>query len=62
MRHRLGIGAFGINAWTAQEAGQEIIGEHDELGPRAGNHEELYIVISGAATFTVDGETREKLG
>ena len=37
--------------------GQEIIGEHDELGPGAGGHEELYLVLSGRATFTLDGET-----
>jgi mannose-6-phosphate isomerase-like protein (cupin superfamily) len=59
VRQKLGISAFGINAWTAQSAGQEIIGEHDELGPRAGKHEELYVVISGRATFTVDGEELE---
>ena len=59
IRQKLGISAFGINAWTAQTAGQEIIGEHDELGPRAGKHEELYVVLSGRATFTVDGEQLE---
>ena len=56
VRHTLGIRSFGINAWTSQEAGQELIGEHDELGPRAGKHEELYVVTSGSATFTVDGQ------
>ena len=59
VRQKLGISSFGINAWTAQSPGQEIIGEHDELGPRAGKHEELYVVISGRATFTVDGEELE---
>jgi mannose-6-phosphate isomerase-like protein (cupin superfamily) len=59
VRQKLGISAFGINAWTGQSPGQEIIGEHDELGPRAGKHEELYVVISGRATFTVDGEELE---
>jgi tetratricopeptide (TPR) repeat protein len=57
VRHYLGISAFGINAWTANEAGREIIEEHDELGRRAGKHEELYLVVKGSATFTVDGET-----
>jgi tetratricopeptide (TPR) repeat protein len=56
VRHELGISAFGINAWTAQEAGQEVIEEHDELGPRAGKHEELYVILAGHATFTIDGE------
>ncbi len=56
IRSVLGIESFGINAWRATEAGQEIIGEHDELGGGAGGHEELYFVLSGRATFTVDGE------
>jgi mannose-6-phosphate isomerase-like protein (cupin superfamily) len=59
VRHHLGISAFGINAWTADEAGKEIIEEHDELGRRSGKHEEVYVVVKGAATFTVDGETVE---
>jgi tetratricopeptide (TPR) repeat protein len=57
IRSMLGIESFGINAWRATEAGQEIIGEHDELGPGAGGHEELYLVLAGRATFTLDGET-----
>jgi tetratricopeptide (TPR) repeat protein len=56
IRAVLGIESFGINAWRATEAGQAIIGEHDELGAGAGGHEELYFVVSGRATFTVDGE------
>lgn len=56
IRSSLGIEAFGVNAWRATEAGQDIIGEHDELGPGAGGHEELYVVLSGRATFTVDGD------
>jgi tetratricopeptide (TPR) repeat protein len=56
IRSVLGIESFGINAWRATEAGQQIIGEHDELGAGAGGHEELYFVLSGRATFTVDGE------
>ena len=56
IRTMLGIESFGINAWRATEAGQEIIGEHDELGEGAGGHEELYLVLGGRATFTIDGE------
>jgi tetratricopeptide (TPR) repeat protein len=56
IRAMLGIESFGINAWRATEAGQAIVGEHDELGQGAGGHEELYLVLSGRATFTVDGE------
>ena len=59
LRSSLGIEAFGVNAWRATAAGQVLIGEHDELGQGAGGHEELYLVLSGHATFTVDGETVE---
>jgi quercetin dioxygenase-like cupin family protein len=56
IRSTLGVQAFGVNAWTATEDGQQLIGEHDEttLG-----HEELYVVVSGSATFTLGGETVE---
>ncbi len=56
IRSQLGISSFGINAWTANEDGQRIIGEHDETG---NGHEELYVVLSGTATFTVDGDEIE---
>jgi hypothetical protein len=53
IRKTLGVTAFGINAYTAANAGDEVVEEHTEqqLG-----HEEIYAVISGRATFTVDGE------
>jgi tetratricopeptide (TPR) repeat protein len=56
VRASLGIEAFGVNAWTADEAGKEVIGEHDEVSGSAERHQELYVVINGRATFTVDGE------
>ena len=56
VRDHLGIGAFGINAYRADEAEVRVIGEHDETGPASGEHEELYVVLGGRATFTVDGE------
>jgi tetratricopeptide (TPR) repeat protein len=56
IRAELGITAFGVNAWRAGEVGQELIEEHDEVGGGAGRHEELYLVLAGRATFTVDGE------
>lgn len=53
VRRTLGVTAFGINAYTAANAGDEVVEDHDEttLG-----HEEIYAVVSGHATFTVDGE------
>lgn len=59
VRSHFDIGAFGVNAWTSEQADQEVIGEHDEVGPRAGRHEELYFVAAGHATFTVAGEEIE---
>jgi hypothetical protein len=57
LRHHFGIRAFGVNAWVAGEAGQELVEEHDEvLEEGAGGHEELYAITRGRATFTVDGE------
>jgi hypothetical protein len=53
VRRPLGITAFGVNAYTAANAGDEVVEEHTEeqLG-----HEEIYVVVRGHATFTVDGE------
>jgi quercetin dioxygenase-like cupin family protein len=53
IRRHLGVQAFGINAWTAHEAGTAVIPEHDE---KPSGHEELYLVVGGRATFTVGGE------
>jgi tetratricopeptide (TPR) repeat protein len=57
LRSSLGVESFGVNAWRATEAGQTLIGEHDEADAEASGHEELYLVHSGCATFTLDGET-----
>jgi hypothetical protein len=54
VRKTLGVTAFGINAYVAAEAGDEVVEEHDET---ALGHEEIYLVVAGHATFTVDGET-----
>ncbi len=53
IRKTLGVTAFGINAYVAANAGDEVVEEHTEetLG-----HEEVYAVIRGHAVFTVDGE------
>ena len=56
IRSVLGIESFGVNVWRATAAGQQIIGEHDEIGQGAGGHEELYFVLGGSASFTIDGE------
>jgi len=52
IRRRFGIEAFGVNAWRADE-GKDVIAEHDE---QRNKHQELYLVLEGHATFTLDGE------
>jgi quercetin dioxygenase-like cupin family protein len=53
IRRRFGIGAFGVNAYTAEKPGDCVVEEHTEsqLG-----HEELYVVVRGRARFTLAGE------
>ena len=55
VRHHLGITSFGVNSWTARQAGDRIINEHDEDEP--GGHEELYVVVTGRARFELGGES-----
>jgi hypothetical protein len=57
VRHHFGITAFGVNAWTAHEAGDRIINKHDES--EADDHEELYLVMRGRAVFELDGDRIE---
>ena len=54
VRHHFGITSFGITAWTAREAGDRIINEHDEDDDGA---KELYLVTAGQARFELDGES-----
>ena len=54
VRHHFGITAFGVNSWTAREAGDRIINEHDESEPDS--NEELYLVLRGRAAFELDGD------
>lgn len=56
LRKHFGITAFGVNAYTATEAGQDVVEEHTE--ERLG-HEELYVVMAGRATFVLDGDEIE---
>ena len=56
VRRRLGITAFGVSAFSAP-SGVVVVNEHDETLLGEAGQEELYIVMNGAATFEVDGET-----
>ena len=53
LQHVLGIDAFGVNLFVAQEAGQTLVEDHDE---RASGQQELYFILEGRATFELDGE------
>jgi tetratricopeptide (TPR) repeat protein len=53
VRHHFGITSFGATAWTARDAGDRIINEHDESDDSA---EELYLVVRGRAVFELDGD------
>ena len=59
VRIHLGIRAFGTNAYVARRAGDQVIGEHSETEESGTRHEELYVVVSGLATFTIGGEEVE---
>jgi hypothetical protein len=48
---RLGISAFGTNPYTGNK-GERVIQEHHERD----RHEEMYVVLSGRATFTLGDE------
>jgi tetratricopeptide (TPR) repeat protein len=53
LRRRFGITAYGVNAYKATEAGQDVVEEHTE---QSLGHEELYVVVVGRARFTLDDE------
>jgi hypothetical protein len=57
LRAELGISAFGASVYRAN-ADEQVVPRHSEAaGGGAGVHEELYVVMSGRATFTVDDKT-----
>lgn len=56
LRKELGLNAFGGSAVWVEKAGANVVFPHDELGPGAAGHEEVYVVLEGGATFTIDGE------
>jgi hypothetical protein len=55
IRHHFDVRSFGINAWRGTD-GDEVIKRHTE---EESGQEELYIVMSGHATFTVGGDDIE---
>ena len=53
LRRRLGFRPFGANVWSADAAGDSLVPPHLEDS----GHEELYVVVRGAARFTLGEET-----
>src|SRR3954447_6295548 len=62
VRRHLRIEAVGANARVAHAAGDVLVMPHDERanGPYGTDgHEELYVVLRGRASFTLDGEAAD---
>jgi hypothetical protein len=55
LRGALGTHIVGMGAYSAQRVGQVVIGGHTESDDGLG-HEEVYVVLRGRATFTLDGD------
>lgn len=55
VRRRLGIGAFGTNAYRADAAGEPVVEDHVE----SPGQEELYLVVRGRAEFFIGDERVE---
>lgn len=53
IRHHFDIRTFGVNAWRGDD-GDRVITPHDESESGA---PELYVVMSGGATFTIGEES-----
>ena len=53
LRRFFGIGSFGTNLARATKAGDMLTQDHDEVETR---HEELFLIVSGHATYRVNGE------
>jgi uncharacterized cupin superfamily protein len=55
VRDHVGIRSFGVNAFLGAQPGDRVVERHDEEG----GHEELYVVVRGAARFLLDGVEHE---
>lgn len=54
VRKTLGVRSFGTNAYTGLKSGDRVVEEHTESGAQ---HEEVYLVLSGSATFELGEDT-----
>jgi len=56
VRDHLGVSAFGVNAFLGASVGDRVVERHSEAD---NGHEELYVVVRGAARFVLDGAEHE---
>jgi hypothetical protein len=54
LRHAIGARIAGMGAYTADEVGQDVVEPHRDADGMG--HQEVYVVVRGRATFTLDGE------
>lgn len=54
LRAAIGARIVGMGAYTAERAGQDVVEPHRETEGGMG-HQEVYVVLRGRATFTLDG-------
>ncbi len=54
LRAAIGARIAGMGAYTAERAGQDVVEPHRESAGGMG-HQEVYVVLRGRATFTLDG-------
>ena len=57
VRDHLGISGCGANAFLGAAVGDRVVELHTER--HDGGHEELYVVVRGAARFVLDGAEHE---
>src|SRR4051795_12475035 len=53
LRAAIGARIVGMGAYTAEHAGQDVVEPHRDADGMG--HEEVYVVVRGRATFTLDG-------
>jgi hypothetical protein len=56
VRRYFGIGSFGSNLARATKAGAVLTHDHTEVDDAGTRHEELFLIVSGHATYRVAGE------
>jgi Cupin domain len=58
IRPLLGVRSIGVSGFSAVAEGETVVEPHDESSDGRG-HEELYVVLSGGARFTIGGDEVE---